>query len=195
MAVAVPTARSAGGARGLSDAVCHCPSLDRTLPKVHAPIVEERHAGAHHADRALCPDRPICSCTHCDGGATTRPGRWPRHRQGANCSLRANSPSGRGHRAATRSCFSTRFDAPYTGPPARLDAITVPGGSRRTVVTAPSNGDGLSGTASWSWARTSTMRYRTLRHTDESLLPGATRRTVTAREVIDVAAVQRQRLA
>ena len=41
--------------------------------------------------------------------------------------------------------FSTPFDAPYTGPPTRLEAITVAGGSRRTIVAAPSNGDRIIG--------------------------------------------------
>ena len=47
--------------------------------------------------------------------------------------------------SGTEVVFSTPFDAPYTGPPTRLDAITVSGGSRRTVVAAPSNGDRIIG--------------------------------------------------
>ena len=41
--------------------------------------------------------------------------------------------------------FSTPFDAPYTGPPTRLEAVAVPSGARRTVVAAPSNGDHIIG--------------------------------------------------
>lgn len=41
--------------------------------------------------------------------------------------------------------FSTPFDAPYTGPPTRLEAINVASGSRRTIVAAPSNGDHIIG--------------------------------------------------
>jgi hypothetical protein len=34
--------------------------------------------------------------------------------------------------------FGTPFEYPYTGPPARLEAISVPGGVRRTIASAPS---------------------------------------------------------
>ena len=36
--------------------------------------------------------------------------------------------------------FSTPFDYPYTGPPARLDAVSVSSGARRTIVPPPSSG-------------------------------------------------------
>lgn len=45
------------------------------------------------------------------------------------------------HPSGQEIVFSSRFDYPYTGPPVRLEAVSVSSGARRTIVAPPTSGD------------------------------------------------------